>query len=618
MTGHTPKGVWVSERISPGGGLFENAVTTYWYKSKPVTVMPKKLQLHKNIVPVLRTVSKKLNYDIWTKDQLVEEISRLRRRKKYGLVWEEKPEDVVEQCKKELPILKEVSKYAIKNSKDAPTNIIIEGDNYHALSVLNYTHKGKIDVIYIDPPYNTGNASWRYNNKIIDAEDAFRHSKFASFIQHRLKMAKSLLSPTGILVFTIDDYEIHTCRLILDEIFGEENRLGTVVIVHNPRGRNDDRYFATMHEYALFYAKNKNLAEVKKFEFNEEALLSQFPHKDEISNYGVVSYMRTGNNSDRNTRPNLYYPIYARNGELSLKKERGSIEIFPINVRGEEKTWRWSKGTFLEKYRTDILLKESGGKLRLFKKRRPEIVGGTKPKTIWFDPKYDASSHGVVLLDSLFNKRGVFPYPKSLYAVIDTLKIVSEKDSIILDFFAGSGTTGHAVLELNKEDGGNRKFILCTNNENNIATDVCYPRVAKVIEGYTNSKDKQVSSLGSSLKYFKTVFVSAEQNDKNKEALTKQATEMLCMREDAFDQVKETKSLKIFKNTKQYVGIVFDENSIAVLKKDIVKLGGQWSIYIFSLSDETFEEEFGEIKQKIKVSPIPEAILRVYRRLFQI
>ena len=228
---------------------------------------------------------KKLQLQDWTKEQLVDEVARLRKRKKYGLVWEEKPEDVVEQCKTELPVLKEVKNKAIAKDKNGPVNILIEGDNYHALSVLNYTHKGKIDVIYIDPPYNTGNASWRYNNKIVDAEDSFKHSKFASFLQHRLRLAKPLLSPRGVMVLTIDDYEIHTCRMLLDEIFGEKNRLGTVVIVQNPRGRNDDRYFATMHEYALFYAKNTQFAEIKKFEFNDESLLKQFPHKDAISNY---------------------------------------------------------------------------------------------------------------------------------------------------------------------------------------------------------------------------------------------------------------------------------------------------------------------------------------------
>lgn len=211
----------------------------------------------------------------------------------------------------------------------------------------------------------------------------------------------------------------------------------------------------------------------------------------------------------------------------------------------------------------------------------------------------------------------VFDYPKPTELIKDILKISSGQDSTILDFMAGSGTTGHAVLQLNNEDGGNRKFILCTNNENNIASDICYPRVSKIIQGYKNKDGENIVGLGGNLRYFHTAFVGAEPNDKNKEALTRQATEMLCMREDTFEPVEETNAIKIFKNSKQYTGIIFDEDAIPILKKHIAKLGGLWSVYIFSLGNDTFEEEFGDMKQKIKLSPIPEAILKVYRRLFQ-
>ena len=150
----------------------------------------------------------KKDYTNWDRKDLIKEIEQLRKRKKYGLVWEDKPEKVVEQCKTELPVLKEVKSKEIITNPNKPVNLLIEGDNYHALSVLNYTHKGKIDVIYIDPPYNTGARNWKYNNDYVDKEDAYRHSKFICFMQNRLELAKKLLSNKGIIICAIDDYEV--------------------------------------------------------------------------------------------------------------------------------------------------------------------------------------------------------------------------------------------------------------------------------------------------------------------------------------------------------------------------------------------------------------------------
>ena len=557
-------------------------------------------------------------YNNWTKEQLVEEVARLRKRKKYGLVWENKPEDVVEQCKTELPVLKEVKNKAIEKDTNGPVNILIEGDNYHALSVLNYTHKGKVDVIYIDPPYNTGAKDWKYNNDFVDAEDPYRHSKWLSFIEKRAKLAKNLLSDGGIFVLTIDDYEIFTVGLLLDEVFGEKNKIGVVVVETNPRGRTTNTFFATSHEYVLFCAKNIQKAVVEYRDLTEDQA-GAFNLEDKISNYRLLPFRRSGGLSTREERPNSFYPIFynPKSDKISLEHFTGAFKILPIDGDGRERVWRQTRPSFMEAVkREDIVIRQNGEKFTVVMKDR--IKDGRKAKTIWVDPKYDASSHGTVLLQNILNKRKVFNYPKSLHAVIDTLMVLikTNKNGIVLDFFAGSGTTGHAVLELNKQDGGNRQFILCTNNENNIATDVCYPRIAKVIAGYKDAKGKKVAGLGGNLKYFRTAFVKAGPNDKNKEALTKQATQMLCMREDTFELVKETKTIKIFKNGKRHTGIVFDESAVPTLKKEIVKFGGIWSVYIFSLGNDTFDEEFEGMK-KITVAPIPEAILRVYRRLFQ-
>ncbi len=560
----------------------------------------------------------KKDYTNWDRKDLIKEIEQLRKRKKYGLVWEDKPENVVEQCKTELPVLEEVKGKEIITDPDKPVNLLIEGDNYHALSVLNYTHKGKIDFIYIDPPYNTGNKSWKYNNDYVEKDDAFRHSKWISFIAKRLNLAKSLLKPDGIIVITIDDYEIGPTRLLMDEIYGEENRLGLITIVHNPRGRSDDLYFATSHEYALAYGKNSGKTTTYKIGLTEEQA-ENFPLEDEESRYRLLPLKRTGSNSTPKERPNLYYPIYfnPENNEISLDKRDGFISITPIDTDGNKRVWRWGKQAVLERKNTEIVIKK--GKDDSFTVlAKDRIKEGRKPKTVWMDPKYDASSHGTMLLQKILGKRKTFDYPKSLYAVKDLLEIglKEKKNAMILDFFAGSGTTGHATLELNKDDGGTRNFILCTNNESGISEDVCYPRIEKVIKGYSYSK-KDINGLGGNLKYFQTSFVPADPTDKNKIALTKKATEMLCVKEDTFDEVKSTKQYKIFRNKKRYTGIVFDHQAIDDFKKEIAKIDGKFSLYVFSLGDDTFDEEFEDMKKKVKLSPIPEAILRVYRRIFK-
>ena len=242
----------------------------------------------------------KSNYENYTKEQLIEELKKLSKRKKYGLVWEEEKtkERFEADAEGKLPVLIEDKKREIKTDADKPTNILIEGDNYHALSVLNYTHAKSIDVIYIDPPYNTGAKNWKYNNAFVDNEDAYRHSKFINFLNNRFVLAKKLLSDKGIIICAIDDYEVHNVRHLMDFIWGEENRLGTIVVVHNPRGRNDDKYFATMHEYMLIYAKNKDNVKIKHFELNEDEI-DKYNKQDEISSFNETSFVRTGNNSKR-------------------------------------------------------------------------------------------------------------------------------------------------------------------------------------------------------------------------------------------------------------------------------------------------------------------------------
>ena len=552
-----------------------------------------------------------------TLDELRSEVEQLRKRKKYGLVWEEKPEAVAEQCKAKLPVLSEVSKREVATDPAKPVNLLIEGDNYHALSVLNYTHHGKIDVIYIDPPYNTGARDWQYNNDYVDGEDSFRHSKWLSMMHKRLLLAKNLLSKKGFICCAIDHNELFTLGCLMDAIFGEDNRLAVVTVIHQARGRNMDKGFSASNEFMMVYVKTKG-NNIKNVVIDEEKK-SKFNLKDVKGNYYLKNYIMVQGGSrgcTRQDKPNYWYPIYVSKDlkSVSLKNVSGYEKVLPITRTGREMTWVTKSTTFMQRFHNDevVIERENGNIIICRKFREQQII-----TTHWISAKYNATSHGTMLLEKIIGKRK-FDFPKSLYSVIDFLKITSPKDSTILDFFAGSGTTGHAVLELNKEDGGNRQFILCTNNENKIAEKVTHPRIKKVIKGYRkNGNGEQIAGLGGNLKYYKTTFVTAGENDFAKQRLTEQATEMLCIKEAAFDEVKITQKYKIYRNREKHVAIIFTESAIENCKKCIAKIDGPCTVYVFSLGADADADEFDELGDKVTVEAIPEPILRIYRRLFK-
>ncbi len=549
------------------------------------------------------------------------EVKKLKDRKKYGLVWEEKTEDVVLQCQENVPILREVKNRKIISNNSLPMNILIEGDNYHSLSILNYTHKGIIDVVYADPPYNTGNQSWRYNNDYVEKDDSYRHSKWLSFIEKRARLAKLLLKDDGIFVLTIDDYELFTVGLLLDEIFGEENKIGVVAIETNPRGRTTNTFFATSHEYILFYAKKSEDAELDFKDLTEDQA-GAFDLEDTVSKYRLLPFRRSGGLSTREERPNSFYPIYFNKttGKISIEKFKDAIEILPIDGEGRERVWRQTRPSLMIAVnKGDIVIRNNRERFTVLMKDR--IKDGRKAKTVWIDPRYDASSHGTVLIQSILNKRKVFDYPKSLYAVIDTLNVLikSNKEAVVLDFFAGSGTTGHAVLELNKQDDGNRKFILCTNNEKKICEEVTYERIKRVIRGYKNKKGEKVKGLAGNLSYYKTDLVNIEKlhkiSDESKIKVTYQAGEMIAIRENTFNEIEKNEWWQIFEGNGKCTAIYFkeDKRQIQKLIQFLEKKNLPVVLYVFSWGKNEYKNEYGS--GLIRVEDIPEPILEVYKEI---
>jgi adenine-specific DNA-methyltransferase len=573
----------------------------------------------------------KSKYESYTHTQLVEEIKKLSKRKKYGLVWEEErtKEKFEAEADGKLPVLVDDKKREIKTDDDKPTHILIEGDNYHALSVLNYTHAKNIDVIYIDPPYNTGAKDWKYNNDYVEKEDSFRHSKWLSFMNNRLKLAKQLLKANGVICVTIDDYEMPRLFMLMEEIFGEENHIGTIVIRNNPSGRSTVKGISITHEYALVFGKT-TISKVGRLPRSDKQI-QRYDESDSQSAFEWVNFRKHG--GTRAESPKMFYPIFLTDStwripkmkwnttkkewDLEEQPRKNETIIFPIDDNGKERRWKWAYNTVLENPKEFKIGIDRKKKLAMYLKSRLNNEG-VLPLTWWDKKEYSATAYGTNLLKDIFSEIHVFSYPKSLYAVKDCILSMTEnKNAIVLDFFAGSGTTAHAVLELNNEDDGNRQCILVTNNENNICTEVCYPRLKKVVEGYKNQKRETVEGLGGNLKYYKTNFVGSEPTHRNKKLLTEKSIDMLCIRENTFEKVLSKADISIFKNKMKYTAILFNEMKMDEFKREIKKLKLPVSIYVFSLEGDDFSDEFEVLKNDITLCSIPEAILKVYRRIYE-
>jgi adenine-specific DNA-methyltransferase len=552
----------------------------------------------------------KKNYSNWSREDLIKEIEKLRNLKGYGIVWESDQEKAVELLKEKLPILKEVKDKDIKTDENKPVHILIEGDNFHALSVLNFTHRGAIDVIYIDPPYNIGSGDFIFNDKYVKKEDTYRHSNWIAFMEKRLRLAKKLLKDTGVIFISIDNNELAQLKLLCDEIFLEKNFVENLIWRKKTGSGQQDQFFVTEHEYILVYARNKEKCSL--IEKTEMKTYEDYKFYDEKKQkkYRLSKLAKWGAGALREDRPTMHFSI----------KDPDSNENFPVAPDGRPGRWRYGNKRVMELIETDSIewVKKNGVWIpyeRDYESSEDEVKT-MKQRSILYD--LTTTTDGTNELTNIFGIKDKFTNPKPVLLIKYLLSLTANKNAIFLDFFSGSGTSGHAILELNKEDGGNRKFILCTDNENDICTEICYPRIEKVIKGYKNVAGKEIEGFGGNLKYFKIDFVDAEPTDRNKKKLAEQSTEMLCLKEDCFDEVESGQYFKIFKsNNEKYVGIVFDDEGIEPFKEKVKKLNKKINVYVFSLDESAREEEFEDISNLVNLISIPEVTLNVYRRILK-
>ena len=520
----------------------------------------------------------------------------LRESRPYGLVWEYKTEKAEERLRNELPVLTEVKERAIiSDSNDAPNHILIEGDNLEALTTLAYTHAGRIDVIYIDPPYNTGNKDFAYNDSFVDREDEYKHSKWLSFMNRRLHIAKQLLSDKGFIFISIDDNEQAQLKLLCDEIFGGSNFVASPVRRRRNSQANLSQNISTIHEYVLIYRKT------------DCALLNKVKANIDLSEY---------KNPDNDPRgPYKTMPCTNKGGSRYAITTPTGLTI--------EDEWRFKEETYRELEADGRLVFPKGGngkpryKLFLREKERNGVIDNS-----WWD-FLESNQEGAIMLKQIVGD--VFNNPKPVGLIAHILKLGSSKDSTILDFFAGSGTTLHATMQLNAEDGGHRQCILVTNNENGICENVTYERNKRVISGYTTPKGEQVAGLTeNNLRYYKTDFAPRTRSVQNMRRLVNLSTDMLCIKEDLYAEQStfcgertHRGIFRYFDNGRKQMLIVYREEAIDRLVELIygMDVTERIKIYVFSPGEDPWADSFEHVGDKVELCALPAAIYNAYRRI---
>lgn len=536
------------------------------------------------------------------------EIEHELKRKKYGLVWEEHEEKIDRELIDKIPVFKEDKALEIKQDASLSTNFIIEGDNLHSLLLLEKTHKNKVDLIIIDPPYNRGLNDFIYDDNYIDNSDSFKHSKWISFMNKRLMQAKKLLKDSGAIFINIDDNEFAALKLLCDNIFGEENFI-TCFPWHNRTSIQNDTDISINHEYILAYAKKRRITNRRLKASNQDTWykLDDFviqPKETDSSKYSNPDndprgLWKADPFDAPNIRPNLTYEI---TNPITGKK------YLPPKGR----CWRTEQEKFqklLEDKR--IIFGKNGSSRPQLKVFYNEVKMKGEIRNSWFDSEtYDTSTSGKKELLSILPDKKIFNTPKPVTLYKEILKMaISPKvqNPVILDFFAGSGTLGQAVLE--EYRGKEASFILCNSGESNICKEITYERIKRVIQGYTNQKGYNVQGIPSNLKYYKLKYIDkTKKNDDTyyvANKLTKYTSELAqlehgCSLKDGHIQILLTdEQLDEFVKDSEKVSnckVIYLDNN-ALITNEQIEILEQNNIKVCYVPDYYFGNDLMDIEQ---------------------
>ncbi len=553
-------------------------------------------------------------------------LSLINEHKTYGLVWEDKSEEAVTRLAKQYPVLTEVQERAIiSDNPDSPNHILIEGDNLDALTALTFTHEGKIDVIYIDPPYNTGNKDFIYNDSYVDKDDGYRHSMWLSFMSRRLKIAKKLLSERGVIFISIDDNELAQLKMLCDEIFGAVNFIDIFSWNKTETPANLSLKTKKAIEYVLCYCKQRNS---DKFRGLIKSSASNNGLMNQTNSEHVLVFPKSL--TDTKLPDGVYakgvYGTKAYHIELLEDTEvKDGLFVLPVVLKGK---FKWSqKNLDLEISKgTKVSIKTKAFSPSYEKTEYdPEVPWNLIDRTFGVDTNEIA---GTQLKDIL--GKNIFDFPKPVTLIKYLINFIEAE--YILDFFAGSGTTLHAVMQLNAEDGGKRQCILCqgieydeNKEDRHICENVTFERNKRVIEGYTKPDGEHVEGLyNNNIRYYRIDFVSREHTLQNRRELMEKSIDLLCIKENLYTELPRfgriclnPNGARYFADNKKQMLIIYIPEFIPYFVKEIDKMevSEPIKVYVYAPDRYAYDDEFSIVRDKVSLCALPQNIIEAMARV---